>query len=190
MDAISGLISNLGGLGKVATGAAAGAGTIGTIMNSIQQANQLNRIKANENLSPTALGQRVSQATQPLSTGLQQNVGNIVQADLASRGLAQAPGIFQGELATQLAPFYQQNQNTAAALIAQQLGLPTTTFGQLSQQKQPDMSALFTKLFLGNQSPQQTPGLTPPTFSGPAFFQGGQPSITGADDTSGGPTFG
>src|ERR1700741_2348097 len=66
----------------------------------------------------------VRAATQPLSLGLVQDVTSQVSGTLAERGLSQAPGIQATELATALAPYQQQNQQTALQLVLTRLGLP------------------------------------------------------------------
>jgi hypothetical protein len=66
------------------------------------------------NTTPTQAGQQINAMTQPLNSQLVSSVSNPVQAYLAERGLSEAPGIQAQTLATALAPFEQQNQQTAA----------------------------------------------------------------------------
>jgi hypothetical protein len=155
----------MGNLGKILLTGLAGSGIVGNVLQSIQQSQQLNKVKSIESLTPQQLAAKVSAATQPLSAGLTQEVGNIVQANMAERGLAQAPGIFAAEEAQTLAPFYQQNQQTALELISRQLGIPVQVLQAMYSQRPNDLTNLFMKLIYGNQQPGTTniPGLTFPT---------------------------
>lgn len=110
---------------KLILGGLTGAGEIGNIMADRQRADLLNKEKANMNLTPQQLSAKVAAATKPLDLGLTQSVGNQVQGMAAERGLAEAPGIFQGMLAQSLAPYYQKNQDDALNLILSQLGIPS-----------------------------------------------------------------
>lgn len=194
-QAFSSLFGNLSGAngGGNQAGAAGGlAGGIGGILQAILQGQQLSKVNSIENESPAKLGSQVAQATQPLSAGLTQSVGNVVQANMAERGLSQAPGIFATAESQALAPFYQQNQQTALALISQKLGMPLETLTALMRGSSPQMSNLFTKLALGNQTPA-TPGITPPTFgSDTSNFipQGTGGGAYGTGSTFTDPTFG
>jgi hypothetical protein len=125
MDAITKILP-LVGIGT------AGAGLVGNIMNSIQRGKVASQAEKNASLTPGQLGSMVSSATQPLDRSLIEMVQNSVQGDMASRGLAEAPGIFAASESQALAPFEQQNQNTALQLILKQLGLPEETLAALS----------------------------------------------------------
>jgi hypothetical protein len=120
-DSISGILPILG-LGT------AGAGITGNIMNAITRGQQTSQLQSAEkklaNLSPEQLSSMVSGATAPLNQNLVSSVGNLVQADVAGRGLAESPGVFAATETQALAPFQQQNQNTALQLVLQKLGLP------------------------------------------------------------------
>lgn len=109
---------------KLVLGGVTGAGEIGNILADRQRAGLLDQEKKWANLTPQQLSAKIAAATQPLSQGLTQAVGNTVQAQAGERGLAQSPGIFQAMLAQALAPYYQQNQNTALEAILKQMGLP------------------------------------------------------------------
>src|SRR6266481_7893003 len=95
-------IASIGGLFKSAapaiTGITAGTGLIGNVLNSIQRGNEVGKLQSAEkkfaNLTPEQLSGMVTRAEQPLGNDLLQNVGNLVQADLGTRGLAESPGIF------------------------------------------------------------------------------------------------
>jgi hypothetical protein len=107
-------------------GGMAGAGLVGNILNEKARSDELNYLKKNQDAAkdPVALAKMVQAATQPLNQGLVQGVENQVQGSLAEQGLAQAPGIQASVLAQSLAPFQQQNQQTALQLVMQKLGIP------------------------------------------------------------------
>jgi hypothetical protein len=121
MDSIAG-IAPLLGIGT------AGAGITGNIINSITRGQQTGQLQSAEkkltNLPPGGLGSMVASETQPLNQSLLNLVGNQVQADVAGRGLAESPGTFAATESEVLAPYQQQNQNTALQLVLQKLGLP------------------------------------------------------------------
>jgi hypothetical protein len=114
------------GLGDLGALGGLGAGLFGNISNAITRSQQLNNINSAEKAAsnPTALAAQVASATQPLNQGLVQSVGNTVSGSLAEQGLSQAPGIQATELSQSLAPFEQQNQQTAMQLVLQRLGIP------------------------------------------------------------------
>ncbi len=126
MGSIGNFFSNGGG--QAISAGLGGVGEIGNILNGVARNKQINELtsqeKANANLTPEQLSGMVAKATQPLNQNLIQTVDNSVQADVASRGLAEAPGIFAATESQALAPFEQQNQQTALQLIMQKLGLP------------------------------------------------------------------
>jgi hypothetical protein len=131
MDAFSNIGKFFGsdagqGLLKAGEVGATGAGLIGNILNERQRSGELDYLKKQQAAlaDPTKLAQEVAAATQPLNRGLVQSVGNTVSADLAEKGLAEAPGIQATVLSQSLAPFEQANQNTALQLVMQRLGLP------------------------------------------------------------------
>jgi len=103
-----------------------GAGLVGNILNERARSGEISNLqKAEKTLAdPTKLSAEVRAATQPLNAGLVQDVTNQVSGNLAERGLSQAPGIQATELATALAPYQQQNQQTALQLVLTRLGLP------------------------------------------------------------------
>ena len=131
MEALSSLGKFLSGPGgqsllKVGEAGMTGAGLVGNILNERSRSSELDKLKKAEATlaDPTKLSSEVRAATQPLNAGLVQDVTNQVSGTLAERGLSQAPGIQATELATSLAPFQQQNQNTALQLVLTRLGLP------------------------------------------------------------------
>jgi hypothetical protein len=131
MDTIANLGQFLKGPGgqsllKVGEAGMAGAGLVGNILNERARSSEISNLqKAEKTLAdPTKLASEVRGATQPLNAGLVQDITNQVSGNLAERGLSQAPGIQATELATALAPFQQQNQQTALQLVLTRLGLP------------------------------------------------------------------
>ena len=106
-----------------------GAGLIGNILNARTQSQAISDLQKQEN--PTLLAKEVAGATAPLNTGLVQGVENQVQGSLASQGLAEAPGIQASVLAQALAPYEQQNQQTALQLVLAQLGIPVSILQNL-----------------------------------------------------------
>jgi hypothetical protein len=156
-DALSSILPILG----IGT---AGAGITGNIMNSIQRGQVASQAQKNANLTPNQLATQVSAAEQPLDRSLVNTVNNQVQGDMAQRGLAEAPGIFAATEAGALAPYEQQNQQTALQLILQKLGLPNQTLAALSAGGGggTNTSALLQMLMkLYPQSKQQLPGVLP-----------------------------
>jgi hypothetical protein len=127
MDAITKILPAL----QVGT---AGAGLVGNIMNSVQQGGVASEAAHNAHLSPSQLATMVSGATQPLDRNLTNAINNQVQGDMASRGLAEAPGIFAATEGQALAPFQQAEQDRALQLVLAKLGLPASTLMALRSQ--------------------------------------------------------
>jgi hypothetical protein len=129
---MSDLIANIGGFFKSAapalTGITAGTGLVGNILNSIQRGNEVGKLqsaeKKFESLTPEQLSSLVTRAEQPLGQDILQNVGNLVQADMGTRGLSQAPGIFAATETQAIAPYKLEQQRMALELVMKQLGLP------------------------------------------------------------------
>ena len=127
-----GVLGSLGSIftkaAPVITGATAGAGLIGNIMNSITRGKQVGQLESAEkkfaNMTPEQFAGLVSRAEHPLDASLIQGIQNTVQADLGSRGLAEAPGIFAAQESQALAPYKLQEQQNAINLVMKQLGLP------------------------------------------------------------------
>ena len=148
-----------------------GVGTAGNIIGDVQKMKEQswlsNYQKQLAGMSPQQLSSMVNQATQPLSQGLTQNVGNSVQASLAQRGLAQAPGIYAGELSQSLAPYYQQNQQLALQAVMAKLGLPLLATPPANLYSSGgDMSNLLMAWLrnIGGGGQQQQPGLATPNY--------------------------
>jgi hypothetical protein len=146
----------------------AGSGILGNIFTDIQRQQQINKLNALDN--PTTLSKEVAQATQPLSSGLVQEVSNNVTGTLAGEGLSEAPGIQATTLAQALAPFQQQNQQTALQLVLQQLGIPLSIIQ--SQPQNSNLSPLFALLMRQNNPSGGSSGITP-AYSIPSDYGGG-----------------
>ncbi len=144
LDKIIPLIMNVGGGGggggggsdagtplwqKILLGGMLGTGEVGNIIEERKRAAYQNQLMSLIK-DPAKLTQMILKAQRPLDNSLVQSVGNRVQADLASRGLSQAPGIFGASEAQALAPFQQQNYNEAMNQVLTSLGLPGSTFRQ------------------------------------------------------------
>ena len=158
MEGLSGIISSLGqnnGWQKLLTGGMAASGEVGNILEQQKKMQYQNYILSLLK-DPAKLAQMAAKIQQPLSQGLQQSVGNEVQASMASRGLSQAPGIFAASQSQALAPFEQQNQQTAMNAVLQSLGMPAGTFGQ------PANLGPGMQLFMDQFKPK-TPAIQPPT---------------------------
>lgn len=127
-DAVASIGSLFSTAAPAIEGGAAGAGMIGNLINSIQRGQQVSSLQSAEkkfaNLTPQQLSGMVTKAEAPLSQDLLQNVGNLVQADVAGRGLAESPGVFAATETQALAPYQQQQQQLALQLVMKQLGLP------------------------------------------------------------------
>jgi hypothetical protein len=178
----------------VLTAGSAGAGAFGNILSMIQQGQQFSKLKSFENMSPQQLAAKVSAGTQPLNAGLVQSVTNQVQGADAERGLATSPGIFNADLAQSLAPFQQQNQNTALQLFLQQMGLPVQASSLLRTQPLNNSFANLFKTMQANQ-PSTVPS-DPNSFMdliwGPSGSGGGGGTLTDSpiDYSGGGSTAG
>jgi hypothetical protein len=165
-QAFSSFFQNPGDVKLLQTGVA-GAGEVGNIIEQQKENAYRNFVLSLLN-NPAKLGQMATQLAAPLSGALTQSVNNTVQGNMASRGLAQAPGIFAASESQALAPFVQQNQNSALQAILQALQVPSGTF-KGPQNLAPLFSSLFSnnKLLPGQtQAPQ--PGLTLPVSTGGA----------------------
>jgi len=118
-DAIASIGSSLGsvfggsgGLGNLLKTIITGTGLVGNFINQRQQQGALNTELMYQK-NPALAAQKIASLEQPLSQGLTQEVGNSTQGYLAERGLAESPQMSQAVLGQALAPYVQQNQNTA-----------------------------------------------------------------------------
>lgn len=124
MDAMQGIGANIG---KFAPLAMAPLGLIQNIMAGKQQQDFYSKIMAQEKatqakLTPEAIAAGTAKLNAPLTLALQHAVGNGVQADLAQRGLSNAPGIYTEAMAQGLAPYAQQNQMAALRAYLESTG--------------------------------------------------------------------
>lgn len=112
------------------------------------QAKNLQRLVNN----PSLLSARIASAAQPLDQNLTRTVTDSTLANLANRGLnpQTASGVTQQAVAQAVAPYEQQNLQTAAQLIASTLGLPMEAALQLAQiwsgQSGTDTSSIWANL--------------------------------------------
>lgn len=169
---------------KLILGGMLGAGELGNILTEHKQT-QMQDYLTNIAKNPALLQQMIQKAYRPLSNAFVQNINNRVQADMASRGLAQAPGIFAGTEAQALAPWEQANWDSARQQVMQALGLASQ--GTLSSGPQPQnltpLMAMFLRSF-GTGKPTTTGTLPsqlpqPPTGVPPGITYPGMPDIWG-----------
>lgn len=164
---------------KLALGGMTGFGEIGNILAAKQRSDILNTLTKDENaitsLTPQQLSAKVAAATQPLSQGLTQSVGNQVQGEMGERGLAESPGIYSAVLSQALAPYYQQNQNTAEREVMEQLMAPLRAAeGESSLlPQQTNMARLLKMLMASLQSPNSGSSPSPTGI----IFPSGQDSV-------------
>jgi hypothetical protein len=121
MDGLSSLV-------PILSGASVAGGTVGNIIEEKKKLDYQNYVMSLLK-DPAKLAAAIAKIQQPLNAGLTQSVGNVVQGNMAERGLAQAPGTFAASESQTLAPFYEQNLNTATQAFLQSLGMPAGTFG-------------------------------------------------------------
>ena len=177
---IGGALSS-GGLGK-------GLGTLGGLAGLVNQYSLAAKEKKALDQSlwyskhPQAISALTSQFTRPLDTGLTKGVENVVNANLASQGLSQAPGIQSQVLAQALAPYYQQNQNTALQEALAAIGLPAEALQSLqsTQGNQAGIASLLKGLFPQNAAVFNTAG-TSPDFNDPGITFGPGSGAPGSD---------
>ena len=152
------------------------AGVTGNIMNERTASQQQGVLKADEKVlnSPTLFNQQVAANTAPLNTGLVQDVTNTVDANAGATGTAQAPGIVSTELAQAIAPYIQQNQNTAIQTVLSRLtGSQSDAGSILSSLHNTNLSPLLAMLLRLNNPSNSTPGVSAP-------FQWQGPPVSGA----------
>lgn len=164
----------------------AGAGT--NIYSGIQNIQNQNRLQSAQNYvtslttNPTKMAQATAAYTQPLTAGLTSDVSNLVQGNLAERGLGSSPAAYTSALTQAISPYVQQNQSTALNALMQSLGLAS---GQRSiQSPTQDISKLLAQLRMpagststnpyqvlyNAQQPDQTLNPTDPSLSDSSLF--------------------
>ena len=173
--------------GPIATGSLAGLGEVGNLIGGIQSQKELSAEQKQRdyvnNLTPAQLSQMAISGEAPINQSLLQNVRNDVQGDLASRGLAQSPGLFTAEESQAIAPIEQANYQTSMNALLQKLGLPLE-YGALLQRLLPGQAnvtpaiALFLQQLKAMQSggSTDTTGLTGPNLDTLSNFIFGTPS--------------
>jgi hypothetical protein len=133
MSSITGFLSNDG---KALNSILGLAGTGANIYSGIQNISANNQaIGAQKYVTdlmenPAKMTAAAAQYAQPLSAGLTSDISNQVQANLAERGLGSSPAAYTQQLTQAIAPYIQQNQQTAMQQLLQTLGLapkPTTS---------------------------------------------------------------
>lgn len=182
INMIGGVLSGQGTLGKLFS---TGTGVMDMIAKYKEQA----RIKAAQDRQmyflkhPEALQALVKRYTQPLQQGLVAGVGNVVQGQMAERGLNQAPGIYQQVSEQALAPYYQNSQQMALHMALQQMGLPADILSTNPDSGPGGLAAIFKELFKPQATssglPSPTGGVSP---TGPQpdwglILGGGQPEL-------------
>jgi hypothetical protein len=189
-----GSIFTSGNFPAIASGTSLGLGEIGNLIAGHEASSQQKQLQNEENaitsLTPAQLSAKINSAAQPITTAQTQAIGNTVQGDLASRGLAQAPGIFASEESQALAPLVEQNYQTALQQVMAQLGLPLQYASAIAKflPSQQNMTPAF-QLFLqqlqrlqssnaGNNNGGTLP-LTPPNSSILTPISGGNQGDTG-----------
>lgn len=165
-------------LPKILSGGAFAGGEIGNILEARKKSQYQNFIN-DLMMHPEKLAAMAAKLQKPLDNSLVQGVTNTVQGDLAQRGLSQAPGIFAATESQALAPYQQQNANTALQAVMSMLGLPAGTFG--APQNNSGALGLFLKSLKGGGSSGgggtiADPGLTPPVDWGSITGGGDQPA--------------
>lgn len=127
LSSIGNFFSSTGGK-ALATAVPAIGGEVGNLITGANRAGQISSLENQEktlsSLTPAQLTAQASSAEAPINAALVQAVRNNVQGDLASRGLAQAPGIFASEESQALAPYAQQNFQTALEAVLAKYNLP------------------------------------------------------------------
>jgi len=175
MDQFTQILSSLG---KAISGNPIGSGTSIMQMISNMSIAQKEKQAVDRALwyskNPQAISQMQQQFEKPLDQGLIKGTENIVNASLGEQGLSQAPGIQQQVSQQALAPYIQQNQNTALMEVFKALGLPAEALQALSGMKSPGALAMQLKSILpqGPGTPGGTPYPTPPLPQDPSSFPG------------------
>jgi len=157
----------IGKIANIGTLATSGLGLVGNIMNSITRGKAIGRLEDINKLTPQQLAAKVAAARQPLDRALVENIENQVQADVATRGLSQAPGVFAAEESQALAPAEQANLDRAMQLVLAQWGIPNEILAATSGPGSDPTTALMMLMLRnqlgaggGNQVPSTDTGLS------------------------------
>lgn len=142
-------------LGLAGTGANIYSGIQNTEANN--QALGAQKYVTNLMENPAKMTAAAAQYAQPLSAGLTSDISNQVQANLAERGLGSSPAAYTQQLTQAIAPYIQQNQQTAMQQLLQTLGLaPKPTASPMT-----NMSQLLASLKGGSTSSPASTGSVP-----------------------------
>ena len=179
-DVFTSILGTLGTLSKGIGQTAGAAGGPLSIMQAISQIGIANKEKQAVDRAlwysknPQAISQMQQQFEKPLDQGLVKGTENVVNASLAQQGLSQAPGIQSQVTQQALAPYIQQNQNTALMEVFKALGLPAEALSALSGMKSPGALGMQLKSILPTTpgTPGGTPYPTPPIPQDPNSFPG------------------
>jgi hypothetical protein len=141
--------SNMGNISKLLAAGGTAANVYSGVNNAINQSNYNSTQSYIQNLvkNPAKLAAAAQQYQQPLSAGLTDAVTNQAQAQLAERGLGGSPAAMQSVIAQSLAPYIQQNQQTAIQTLLQSLNAGTGA--RPTALPQMDLSKLMAQLKLG-----------------------------------------
>lgn len=117
------------GLNSVLSLAGTGANAYSGIQNAQNTANYNSTQSYIQDLvkNPTKMAAAASQFQQPLSVGLTDAVTNQAQAQLAERGLGGSPAAMTSAITQALAPYIQNNQQTAMQTLMNSLNLGSGT---------------------------------------------------------------
>lgn len=152
---------------KLVTGGMLGMGELGNILEENKRSKYQDVIM-NYLKHPELMAAAINKLTQGISPALKQSVMNMVQGQMAERGLAQAPGIFAATSEQALAPYALQQQQLAQQQFLATLGIPSgQSFFQQPQNLSPLMGQFMQMLRPPQQFNQQQPGLTFPDVSDP-----------------------
>ena len=164
--------------GKAALGG--GAAGAGLLQSFFANREAQNKQKFVEQLitNPTKFASYIQGFEQPLQAGLTADINRNASAFGAEHGLGSSPGVMQNIEAQALAPYLQQQQQTAEQAALQSLGIyensPTT--------KPVDISSILKMLQMGGQpQPNVTSGINPNSI--PGFGSQSLTDITGGSST-------
>lgn len=157
--------NNMGNINKLL----AVGGTAGNLYSGVNNAIQTNNYNKTQSYiqnlikNPTAMAAAAAKYQQPLSAGLTDSVTNAAQAQLAERGLGGSPAAMQSVLAQALAPYIQQNQQTAMQTLMESLRLGSGTQPVASGPM--DLSKLLAQIKAGGSTPTDTASMAQTMFS-------------------------
>jgi hypothetical protein len=128
----------------------AGLGAYGNAETSSEESTALsdvtNLIGKYAGLTPSTISAGIEGFEQPMSSALNENIMNQVQANLAERGLGNSPEIAQEVTAQALAPYDLQEQSLATQDYFNMLGLPLEAAKSLPNVPQSNVSGIMALL--------------------------------------------